>query len=66
MITFSNFSNYYALSPSSFKTPSFLLIVYGSEGIVQASRETGISETNILIVGIVGETFIAFHPKNNY
>jgi hypothetical protein len=31
----------YALSPSSFKTPNFLLIVYGSEGVVHASTGDG-------------------------
>ncbi len=32
-------------------------LVYGSEGIIpQHSRETGISKTNLLIVGLVGET----------
>jgi hypothetical protein len=31
-------------------------LVYRSEGVVEYSREIGVSETDLLIVGLVGET----------
>jgi hypothetical protein len=75
MNAFSNFSICYLLILSadmlfhhlhSRHLASFLLKVYGSESVVQANRKIGISETNLIFVGLVGETFIASHPTHNY